>query len=83
MRFLSFGIGLDGVVAMSSPGVTSTYSPNSHPETFKNSPLIDCIYHIVGTGRCIATIGSNERRNGRLVKANGQNKDFFKHYISE
>ncbi len=65
------------IMSVTAPGMTSAYSLYSHPQSLKGPPFINCINHVVRTSGGVATIRPDHRRNGRLVKFDGQYEYFF------
>jgi len=57
-----------GIMAMAAPGIAGKDTPECQPSAFKNAVFPERLYCILGAGRCIAALGSQQGRQELLVK---------------
>ncbi len=67
------------IVPMTTPRMASSDPPQTEPYTFQGSPFLDGINHILAARWSEPAIGPKHWRQCQLVKADGKNKEFFKH----
>ena len=67
------------IMPMPAPGMASSDPAQTKPDSFQRPPLLDGINHILTAGWSKPAIGPKHWRQCQLVKADGKNKEFFKH----
>lgn len=77
----------NGIVTFTSPRMAPGNSSCSEPKTFKGAMYPQCLDHIMGACRFIATVFRKKRRDKPLIKFYQYNQwkcdDFVKHYIAK
>ena len=68
-------------MAVWSPGVAFEDATEAQPDAFENAPFFDGLDHVAGAGRLEAAGRTEHRRNGDLVKADGEDEYFFEESV--
>ena len=74
LPFLPFTFSRHGVVAATTPRVTSQNAPDSQSETLDRTMFHDGLLGILATGGSKSARRSQQRRDAYLVKPDGQNQ---------
>ncbi len=81
-RFIFFFVlSGNGVVAVPTPGVAAADALDAQPQAFDDTPLFNGLDHVVRASRLIAAVRAQQRRDDKLIKADGQRYYFPQNFF--